>query len=195
MSDDVGARPSRPHRGWHERGYLPHFDAGAVVQTVTFRLADSLPREFYEKAAVLCRSPTERSFVLEKGIDRGLGSCVLSEPTHADIVRQALAHFDGERYRLLAWVIMPNHVHVLIEQLFGMPLGGVVHAWKSFTAHAINKARGEKGAVWAPDCFDRFIRNGQHFANVKYYIEQNPVKACLVAKPEDWPYSSATRLR
>jgi len=192
MNGDVGARASRPHRGWHERGYLPHFDAGAVVQTVTFRLADSVPRALFEKAAVVASNDKDRFFLFEKHMDRGLGDCLPSNPEIAEIVRDALAHFDGERYRLLAWAIMPNHVHVLVEQIAGYRLGDILQSWK-FSAHAINAARGTTGRIWSPDYFDRFIRDAMHYANAKYYIEPNPVKAKLVAKPEDWHFSSATR--
>jgi putative transposase len=189
MNDDVGARASSPHWGWHERGYLPHFDAGAVVQTVTFRLADSLPREFYEKAAAVASNDKERFFLLEKGIDQGRGDCLLTDPANALIMSRALQYCDGERYRLLAWVVMPNHVHVLIEQIEGYALGSVIHSWKSYTANLINKQKRDR--LWAADYFDRFIRNEAHYESAKFYIEYNPVKARLVAKPEDWPYSSA----
>src|SRR5271163_253923 len=101
MSILLGPPASRPHRGWHERGYLPHFDGDAVVQTITIRLADSLPREFYEKAAVLARNNIERSILLEKAIDQGRGHCLLTDPQCAIIVRHTLNYFDGERYRLL----------------------------------------------------------------------------------------------
>jgi REP element-mobilizing transposase RayT len=192
MSNGVGARASRPHRGWHERGYLPHFDAGAVVQTVTFRLADSLPREFYEKAAAIAANNIERAVLLERGIDQGRGDCILSDPINAEIVRGTLQHFDGDRYRLLAWVIMPNHVHAMIEQMEGHPLAGILYSWKSYSAHAINKARSSSRRVWSADYFDRYVRNEDHYAHVKYYIEHNPVKARLVKEPKDWPYSSAS---
>jgi len=192
MSDHVGARASRPHRGWHERGYLPHFDGGAAVETVTFRLADSLPREFYEKAAAVAPNSIDLFYALEKAIDKGAGSCLLTLSTNAAIVRDAFAHFDGERYKLLAWVIMPNHVHVMIEQIEGHRLADVVQSWKSFTAHAINKVRGSNGSVWSPEYFDRYVRDERHYENARYYIENNPVKARLVGRPGDWPYSSAT---
>ena len=192
MSDDVGARAPRPHRGWHERGYLPHFDAGAVVQTITFRLADSLPPEFYEKVAAVASNDKERFFLLEKSIDQGQGSCILTDTEHAKTVCQTLKHCDGEQYLLLAWSIMPNHVHAMIEQIQGYSLSGIVQSWKSVSAHAINKARGSSGRVWAPDYFDRFVRDDEHYANAKFYIENNPVKARLVEKAEDWPYSSAS---
>ncbi|HTW34797.1 MAG TPA: transposase [Rhizomicrobium sp.] len=168
MSNDVRARAPRPHRGWHERGYVPHFDAGAVVQAVSFRLADSLPREFYEKAAAVAANDIERAVLLERGIDQGRGNCILSDPKNAEIVRGVLQHFDGERYRLLAWVVMPNHVHAMIEQMEGYSLTGVLHSWKSYSAHAINKARASGRQVWSPDYFDRYVRDEDHYAHVKY---------------------------
>ncbi len=192
MSDHVGARAPRPHRGWHERGYFPHFDAGAVVQTVTFRLADSLPREFYEKAAAVAPNSIDLFFVMERAIDLGTGECLLADPENARIIQDAFEYFDGSRYLLLAWVIMPNHVHVMIEQAVGHRLADVVQYWKSFTAHLINKARGRNGRIWAPEYFDRYVRNARHYANAKFYIENNPVKARLAGRPEDWPYSSVT---
>lgn len=185
-----GPRASRPHRAWHNRGYLPHFDNGVIVQAITFRLADSLPRTVYDKALEEAPVVSERRRRLDAMIDEGRGACLLRDLGHAMIVQRALWHFDGERHKLLAWVIMPNHVHVLIEQIDGFPLGDVVRSWKSYTAKEINKLRRANGSVWAPDYFDRFIRNGQHFADTVFYIENNPVKAGLVKRAVDWPYSS-----
>lgn len=187
----LGARASRPHKAWHERGYLPHFDAGATVQSLTFRLADSLPRAVFDDVAAGAADDADRRRRLDAMIDEGRGACLLRVPEHARIVSAALKHFDGARYRLLAWVVMPNHVHVLIEQVEGFRLGDVVHSWKSFSAKEINRRRGSKGSVWAPDYFDRYIRDDAHFAGAKRYIEENPVKAGLVASPEDWEFSSA----
>jgi REP element-mobilizing transposase RayT len=191
MSTPLGPRTSRPHRGWYERGYLPHFDGGAVVQTITFRLADSLPRDVYASLVSSSDTNDERYKRLENLIDRGLGACILSDPKIAEIVAEALRYFDGERYRLLAWVIMPNHVHVMVEQIDGFSLRRVTHSWKSFTAKEINKLRNATGTVWAPDYYDRFVRNAEHYENAVSYIEWNPVKAALVRRPEDWIYSSA----
>jgi putative DNA methylase len=175
------------HKLWHRRGYLPHFDQGAVVQAVTFRLADSLPREFYENLA--SRTPADRSRSIETCIDRGRGSCILADTAYAKIVQSVLAHFDGERYRLLAWVIMPNHVHIVVEQIPGYRLGDVVRSWKNYSARWINALGNKSGAVWAPDYFDRFIRNEDHLANAIQYVEDNPVKAGLVRNPAEWVFS------
>ncbi len=101
-----------------------------------------------------------------------------------------LRHFDAERYRLLAWCVMPNHVHTLVEMMVGFPLEDVVHSWKSYTAHEINRILGRRGRVWQPEGFDRYIRDEKHFNRVIGYIEDNPVSAGLVRSAEDWPWSS-----
>jgi len=71
----------------------------------------------------------------DENLDGGLGACWLKEPTIAALVENAMLHFDGGRYRLLAWCIMANHVHVVVEPIEGNTLGAVVQVWKSFTAH------------------------------------------------------------
>jgi REP element-mobilizing transposase RayT len=184
--------PDKSHRHWFSRGYLPHLDAGAVVQSVTFRLADSLPREVLERLKTSSFDDAERFRFIEALIDRGSGSAVLRHPEFAGVVENALKYFDGERYRLLAWVIMPNHVHVLIEQVEGFRLDRILHAWKSFTANRINMLRGVRGRLWAREYYDRFIRDPAHFESAVAYIRSNPVKAGLVARAEDWPWLGPT---
>jgi REP element-mobilizing transposase RayT len=130
---------------------------------------------------------------IEKYLDCGYGECVLKRHENADLVAKALQHFDGTRYQLFAWVIMPNHVHVLCRQKPGWPLSNIVRSWKSFTAHAINKSLGRTGAFWQADYFDRYIRNEAHFLAVAHYIETNPVSAGLCATATEWPYSSIHR--
>lgn len=186
-----GPLASRPHRAWHSRGYLPHFDNGAVVQAITFRLADSLPSAIYGRLIAETADEADRRRKLDAMIDEGRGACILRNDAYAIVVRTALEHFDGERYRLIAWVIMPNHVHVLIEQLEGFPLGDIVRGWKSFSAKEINKVRGLRDAVWAPDYHDRYIRDGRHLGDAVAYIENKPINARLVKQARDWPYSSA----
>ena len=187
-----GPPASCRHKGWFTRGYLPHFDGGAVVQTITFRLADSLPRGIYKKLLAIA-DDGERRRLTNRLIDEGRGACLLGAPENAEIVARALNHFDGARYKLLARVIMPNHVHVLIEQIEGHRLDKIVHSWKSFTAKEINRRLGTDGRVWARDYFDRLVRDERHYVNALYYIGNNPVKAGLVRLAEDWAFSSARR--
>ena len=165
------------------------------MQMVTFRLADSLPGSVYETILASAKTDEDRFKRLDGLIDRGRGACILKREDIAAIVEGALQHFDGERYRLLAWVLMPNHVHVLIEQSEGYSLSDILHSWKSFTSKKINMLEGTTGAVWASDYHDRFVRNAEHYENALRYIEQNPVKAGLVSHAEEWLFSSAYKKR
>ena len=180
------------HKGWYSRGYLPHLDAPGLVQAVTFRLADALPNRVLEAWKDTC----EDGEVLRRVaayLDAGHGSCLLRHARAAAAVEEALLQHDGRRYRLLAWVVMPNHVHALAAMLDGWPLGKIVRAWKGASSRAINRLSGRRGRVWQPGYFDRFIRDEEHLARAVSYIEENPVKAGLVDHPEQWPFSSAAR--
>lgn len=159
------------HAGWRSRGYLPHCDGAGLIQHIVFSTIGA-----------------------PSGIEANFGLHLLATPRAASIVERALLHFDAERYRLLAWCVMPNHVHAVVEQGEGWPLAQVVHSWKSFTANAINKAFSREGGVWMREYFDRFMRDDDHLSTTIYYVETNPVDAGLVAQAEDWRWSSA-RLR
>jgi putative transposase len=174
-------------KGWHSRGYLPHFDSAEIVQFITFRLADSLPRAVQETM----RHREDDVHRIDRELDVGLGACWLRQPDIAALVENALLHFDGERYRLLAWCLMPNHVHVIIEIMHGHSLTGIVRSWKSFTAHQANALLGRTGRFWHADYFDRYMRNEQHLVHTIEYVEQNPVKAKLVDTAANWAWSSA----
>ena len=136
----------RDHKGWYIRRVLPHLDAPETTQAITFRLADALPR-----TVALARKDeqdaTYRARIAE-ALDAGQGECLLRDPAIASIVEGVLLHADGSRYELFAWVIMPNHVHVLVRQPEGGRLPDIVHAWKSWTAKqstTIEAAREECG--------------------------------------------------
>ncbi len=211
-------------RGWFSRGYLPHFDRRYVKQMITFRLADSLPQAKLErldeelKSLGVSERDLEKRRRIEEWMDAGHGSCLLREPQNARIVEQAFFHFDGQRYRLLAWVVMPNHVHVLIEVIGTTSLEQIICSWKVYTAKqilgahmstcalpfaqgemALNDERSACGharsqGLWQKDYWDRFIRDGNHYAKAVEYTHYNPVKAGLCATPADWPSSSARYL-
>ena len=126
-------------------------------------------------------------------LDNGYGSCFLRDERLAGIVENALFHFDGQRYALHAWCVMPNHVHTLFTPHDGHKMSTITHSWKSFTAHECNKVLKRTGRFWQREPFDRYIRNERHFRNALIYIEDNPVKAGLCQRPEDWRWSSARR--
>ena len=164
-------------KGWHSRGYLPHFDSPETVQHVIFRTSDSLPAA---PLAGLPEHPQERFRRLDAALDLGHGDGLLGRAGPACLVKAAMLHFDGQRYRLIAWSDMPNHVHALVAQAEGMSLGTIVHSWKSFTARKINEISARQGQFWALDYFDRFIRTETHFHTTVEYIEQDS------SRPDLW---------
>ncbi len=184
-------------RGWHSRGYLPHFDGGHIVQAVTFRLADSLPKHLLDNWTMELAHLAEKDMELERRrrvedyLDMGTGVAWLKVREIAHLVQNALLFFDGERYRLSAWVIMPNHVHALLRPRFGYTLSEILHSWKSYSSNQANKLLARKGEFWQEDYFDRYIRNAEHYQRVIDYIELNPVKAGLCPRKADWEFSSA----
>ncbi len=168
---------------------LPHFDAAETVQAITFRLADSLPHA----VAIARKDEDDLAYGrrITAALDAGLGECLLRDHPIASIVEDALLHGSESRYDLYAWVIMPNHVHVLIRQAEGCRLSDTVQGRKSWTARQINRYRRHTGTVWQREYYDRYIRNQRHFDATLAYIEWNPVSARLVATPEQWRFSSA----
>ncbi|MFO7697230.1 MAG: transposase [Anaerolineae bacterium] len=183
------------HKGWHSRGYLPHFDSPNVIQSITFRLADSLPGSYELDRALesVPDRPDARRQRLESLLDNGRGACVLKDPRAARIVEDALLYLDGERYRLLAWVVMPNHVHALVEIIEGHSLSRIMQSWKVRTARECNRVLGTIGRFWEPEYYDRYIRNERHLQNAILYIHSNPVVAGLVSEARLWPFGSARR--
>jgi REP element-mobilizing transposase RayT len=117
------------------------------------------------------------------------GSCVLRRPDVARIVQDALRHFEGARYHLLAWTIMPNHVHVVFTPLGAWACHAILHSWKSFTSQQIGKLLGRRGTLWARESFDHVVRSPRDLERFVTYIEQNPVAAGLCADPADWRFS------
>jgi REP element-mobilizing transposase RayT len=201
---------------WHSRGYMPHFESSEATQHVTFHLADSLAQSillrFESELKMLPaeKRELERRRRAEAWIDAGHGSCILRKPRIADIVQGSLLTFDAQRYRLLAWVVMPNHVHVLFEPMDGWTVAKIVASWKKFTARRIGdylRDEGETGTaeeknanreigvprrpIWHREYWDRYIRNEGHLRRAVEYIHMNPVKAGLASSPQCWRWSSA----
>ena len=179
-------------RGWHERGYLPHRDEPGLVQFVTFRLADAFPEELRGEWEALLKIEEDRRrrFELEAYLDRGRGGCCLRQPAIARLVEDSLLFRNDAQYELRAWVIMPNHVHVLFKTR-AVPMSVLVDAWKGYTAKAANKMLGRKGKFWQEDYWDTYMRDDGQEQRSRRYIENNPVKARLVALRKDWPWGSA----
>jgi len=188
------------HRGFH-----PHLDHPELLQHITFRLFDSVPANaitsWRGELARMQGTDGDAVSALQARIDRyedaGHGVCWLGQPLIAAVAAEAFAYFDGERYELLEWCVMPNHVHVLIQTKRGLPMGSLVRSWKGHIAKTANRILGrDKGLpFWAPDYFDRFMRDDAQLLATRRYIQQNPVKAGLASSAEHWPWGSAARGR
>jgi putative transposase len=164
---------------------LPHIDGSGLTQFITYRIFDALPAG---------ANTTERDFDLaahDAIADEGHGSCLLARPECAAIVVEQWRYHEVERYELLAWVVMPNHVHVLIRPRVGIPLAKIVQSWKARTARRINDVLGRSGPVWQSDYFDHYLRERDSDESFIAYIHDNPVKAGLAQRPEEWRWSSA----
>lgn len=196
---------SDEHRGWYTSRKLPHFDSPDVIQFITFRLADSLPTAVLKslKSESKRLPDVEHSYAvraqIELHLDRGHGCCVLTHPSMAATLRQALQFYAGKRYELIAWCIMPNHVHVLIKPTYSLPR--IVQGWKAYTARwALQSATTldlqlpERG-FWMRGYWDRYVRSQAHLEASVRYIHHNPVKAKLCDYAEDWAWSSAGAAR
>jgi REP element-mobilizing transposase RayT len=177
---------------WHENGYLPHRDEPGLVQLVTFRVADAFPMELRSEwqARLEIEESRKRQIELEAYLDQGRGECHLRCPDIAEIVEASLRLFHGERYDLRAWVVTPNHVHLLF-QVLDVPMSALIDAWKGYTAKEANKLLGRKGAFWQEGYWDTYMRDEAHELKARRYIENNPVKAHLAVAPKEWAWSSA----
>ncbi len=189
---------NRP-KGWYSRGYLPHFDGGQIPQFITTRLFDALPQKVLNEFMLeLERKGVEDiEFEIRKRIemflDQGYGKCFLKNKEIARVIADALQFHADKKYKLIAWVVMPNHIHFLAVPSKNVALSEITHSIKSFTANKANKILNRRGEFWQRESFDRYIRNYDHFIKTIDYIENNPVKAGLCKDYREWEFSSAFR--
>ena len=178
------------------RNNLPHWQQTGATYFVTYRLADSIPKELTDRwrsdrASWLKKNPepwspeTEAEYhgtfsaEIDRMMDACHGSCLLREKEFQEVMEESFLHFQGTRYFIHSRVVMPNHVHVLFTLSEGIKLESVVSTWKRHTARMINTALSAEGALWQKDYFDRIIRDWKHFSNVARYIRRNTEKASL----------------
>ncbi len=187
------------------RGYLPHWHAPVGTYFVTFRLADSLPRTVRDRIerernalARLFTGGAREPTVVEKdriqrfawartdeALDQGSGACWMLRSEIAELVSESLQFFDGERYALHAWCVMPNHVHTLMTVMAEETLERILHSWKSYTASKSNRILRRIGsAFWQRESYDHLVRSDEEFITLRRYILANPGKAGLKA----WPW-------
>jgi putative transposase len=189
------------------QGHLPHWDQAGATTFITWRTADSIPKHIWEQWRTArnqwlqdhCIDPSQQDWLrqvemllpadrqdfrrfskqLENEIDRGHGACVLRDPSLSGTVADALRHFDGERYILGDFVIMPNHVHLLVGGMARATMLLQIASWKKWTAIQINKALGNKGRFWQDENYDHLVRDAVAFNRFRKYIAENPAKARL----------------
>ncbi|MDZ7293024.1 MAG: transposase [candidate division KSB1 bacterium] len=203
----------QPHllTGYHTRGYLPHLKVEGGTYWVTLRLCDSLPQEVLRKLederkawekqqASKKLTPKELaeqwkrqySKRMQAYLDAGMGKCWLKRDDIGGLVVKAIRFFEGKRYDLHAWVVMPNHVHVMVTPRDKWTLSSILHSWKSYTAKQANRILGRVGRpFWQVEAYDHLVRDDEEFYLICEYTINNPVSAGLCAQPEDWKFSSA----
>lgn len=176
---------------YYERN-LPHWHPEGKAIFLTWRLYGSLPAAALKHLATLRAAPGKQFAAAEKLLDHGnSGPFWLRDPKIAVLVKESILR--GERlgqYTLCSYVVMPNHVHVLLEPR--LPLSRITRGLKGVSSRDANALLGRKGQpFWQEESFDHWIRDGAQFERVRWYIENNPVKAGLVKSPLEWPWSSA----
>jgi len=177
---------------YYERN-LPHWHPPGKWIFVTWRLHGSLPREVLDRLNETEKRLNLRFARAERYLDRAnSGPLWLVEPRVAEVVTNCIRH--GAEvlsfYRLISFVVMPNHVHLLLDPRTAMKriTGGI----KTVSSREANRILGREGQqFWQPESFDHWVRNGAEAEKIRLYIEQNPVKAGLIASAADWRWSSA----
>ncbi len=172
---------------------LPHWHLDNAQYFVTCNLCDSLPKhvvaEIKEKKEIWLnthKKPYSNEDIheyyilfsnrIEELLNAGHGSSVLREFENSKIVDDALNYFNNRRYILDEWVVMPNHVHVIVKPLTHS-LPSITHSWKSFTSNEINKRLHASGQLWMTESYDHIIRNETALEKIREYIRNNPSKA------------------
>jgi len=152
---------------------------------ITYRLGDALPVDVAQRRANELSDETDPAYRhrIEAYLDAGHGCCALQNPEFAKMIIDNWRQFDGKRYHLHAWVVMPNHVHVLMQLSGSTSLAKIVQSWKSYTGRRLPVA-------WQREYWDRYIRDERHYQTAVAYIRDNPVKAGLSHHHDEWPWTS-----
>jgi REP element-mobilizing transposase RayT len=187
---------------------LPHWSQAGVVCFITCRTDDSMPedvverwhserREWLRMQAINPDAPhwraslqrLERSLQMEffaefsnrwhDELDKCHGACVLKDPANSKIVADSLLKFDGERYWVTDFVVMPNHFHLLVVFPDDDSMLKQCEEWKRYTGRNINQRLGNSGRFWQQDGFDHLVRSEAQFEHFRRYITNNPGKARL----------------
>ncbi|MCM2371004.1 transposase [Aporhodopirellula aestuarii] len=198
-----------PKAEWQiEETCRPHWSQAGAIIFVTFRTADSIPSSALklwnrQKQDWLSRRgygdhpwPTlldklsdedrkrfniEFNRKREEFLDTGHGRCLLRRQELSNIVAKSLLHFDGERYRMGDFVVMPNHVHLLCAFGSETAMREQFDSWQHYTACRINRQIGARGSFWQGDPFDHLVRSPEQYDYLRRYVRDNPKRAGLQA--------------
>jgi REP element-mobilizing transposase RayT len=181
--------------------HLPHWRQAGATYFVTFRLADSIPQNKLEELKTYRtewerRNPPPRSekqweelwretfLRVDRWLDQGAGGCRLREAPVRKIVTDSLHYFDDERYELGSYVVMPNHVHLVVRAFDRdkEALERITHSWKRHTSREINMLLDLNGALWQDESFDRIVRDEEHLWRTLQYIGRNPGKVGITGE-------------
>ena len=174
------------------RRRLPHWHPPGQELFITWRLHGSLPRQTLPPK--LNSSPGEAFFHYDRILDEArIGPLWLKDPRIAQFILSAIEEAQHqEMFKLRAYTLMANHVHVLMEPI--APVAQITRLIKGATARQANLVLSRTGMrFWQDESFDHWIRNSAESQKIRVYIENNPVAAGLAARPEEWPWSSASR--
>jgi putative transposase len=189
------------------QGNLPHWYQPGVTYFITFRTEDFVPqpllsswhrrrnewlhfhgidplkKDWHNRVAQSEKLHGEYQATFTREfmdyLDRSYGECVLRERKAAELVANSLHFFDGSRYTLGDFVIVPNHVHVLVCLLNGTNMERQCRSWKTYSANEINALLGRTGRFWQEESFDHLVRSTDQFERLQWYIAANPHKANL----------------
>ena len=189
-----GLHPDLPIRKYIR--HLPHWRQEGATYAVTFRLADSLPKEKLEMLQSMRRDweakyPEPRSEAaweiyartvtnrVNEWLDQGSGACHFNTPDFANELERSILHFQNKRYHVASYVVMPNHCHLIIRPFVDHELEDLIGAMKGVTSRFVNKKIGSSGDLWQQESFDRIIRDEMHLYTAIQYIGNNPFQAGL----------------
>ena len=206
------------------RRNLPHWYVPGTIHFVTYRLAGTIPQEVLRSL----RRARKRSLEPRPG-GRGIGKETahkqffakydqyldsqspvryLADDRIADMVKENIFHHNSAKYYVLAYCIMPNHVHIVLQPMdipahgrdgffsdevpdSGSPISSIMHSLKSYTAHEANKILVRSGQFWQHESYDHWVRSDEELQRIVDYMSWNPVKAGLTAECHEYQYCSA----
>lgn len=172
------------------RRRLPHLSIVGRPVFVTFRLEGSLPqsRGFPRNSMTSIAAFKTMDLLLDE--NRESPRC-LAQTDIASLVRRSLQDVEAEGVNLHCWVIMPNHVHLLLTRSSDLP--SLLQKLKGSTARMANQILERKGTFWQSESYDYVVRNAQEFSAIERYILENPVRAGLVDRLDDYPWLGWSR--